>query len=138
VCPDIDLEQLQQDVRYLKDRFEIQDVIMRESRGVDRHDTELLASCFHEDGAAAYGGTIVPAREHADWSNSAHAERFSLHAHHITNHICEIDGDVAYCESYNIAVFLSKDQRRASCVTARYIDELERRSGEGRSAYDGP
>jgi SnoaL-like domain len=127
---DIDLEQLQRDVRYLKDRLEIQDVIMRESRGVDRHDEELLASCFHEDAVAAYGGTLVPAAEHPQWSNTAHSERFGLHAHHITNHICEIDGDTAYAESYNIAVFLSKDQRRASCVTARYIDELERRNGE--------
>ena len=124
------IEQLQRDVRYLKDRLEIQDCIMRHARGVDRHDAELVTSCYHEDGVAAYGSTIVSRPEHADWSNSVHSERFSLHAHHVTNLTCEIEGDVAYCESYAIGVFLSEDHQRASYVSARYVDQFERRDGE--------
>jgi hypothetical protein len=99
---------------------------------MDRHDEDLMTGCYHEDGVAAYGSTIVHGPEHGRWSNSAHAGRFRLHAHHITNHTCEIDGDAAYCESYAIAVFLSGDQRRASCVSSRYIDQLERRDGRWR------
>jgi hypothetical protein len=49
--------------------------------------------------------------------------------HHITTHTCDIEGDVAYAESYAIGVFLSPDQTRASYVTARYVDQLERRDG---------
>jgi SnoaL-like protein len=131
---DVDLEQLQRDVQYLKDRLAIQDVVARHARGVDRHDAELLDSCYHEDGAAAYGATVVPAREHSEWSNTAHGGRFALHGHHLTTHTCEIDGDVAYAESYVIGTFLSADQTRASFVAARYIDQLERRDGEWRIA----
>jgi len=128
------LEQLQRDVQYLKDRLEIQDVIMRHARGVDRHDAELMDSCYHGDGVAAYGATIVPAREHSQWSKEAHRDRFTLHAHNITTHTCEIDGDVAYCESYVLGAFLSPDQKRTSLVGGRYIDQLERRDGEWKIA----
>jgi ketosteroid isomerase-like protein len=131
---DSTIEQLQRDVQYVKDRLEIQDVIMRHARGVDRHDADLMNSCYHEDGVAAYGGTIVEARDHSEWSNSAHQGRFSLHLHNITTHTCEIEGDVAYAESYVIATFLSADQTRASMVSARYIDQLERRNGEWKIA----
>lgn len=129
---DVDLEQLQRDVRYLKDRLDIQDCIMRYARGVDRHDAELMESAYHEGAQARYGSNVIPKSEHANWSNSAHSERFRLHAHHITNITCDIDGDVAHCESYNIGVFLSEDQKRTSFVSARYVDLLERRDGEWR------
>lgn len=127
-----DIDRLERELRYLRDRLEIQDCIMRHARGMDRHDKELMTSCYHEDGVAAYGSTLVSGPEHGDWSNSAHSGRFSLHAHHITNHTCEIEGDLAYCESYAIGAFLSPDHRRASYVSARYIDQLERRDGEWR------
>lgn len=128
------IQQLQRDVRQLKDRQEILDCIMRHARGVDRHDSDLLDGCYHDDGAAAYGSTIVPAREHSEWSNNAHAGRFSLHAHHITTHTCEIANDTAYAESYAIAAFLSPDRKRTSFVSARYVDQLERRDGEWKIA----
>ena len=47
---DGELEQLQRDVRYLKDRAEVLDCIVRHARGHDRHDEALLSSTYHEDG----------------------------------------------------------------------------------------
>ena len=44
------LKQLLKDVQYLKDRQAILDVIMRQARGHDRHDAELMNSCFWPDG----------------------------------------------------------------------------------------
>jgi hypothetical protein len=41
-----ELAHLAATVRQLKDRQDILDVIVRESRGRDRHDTELSASCY--------------------------------------------------------------------------------------------
>jgi hypothetical protein len=124
------LDQLETEVRRLRDRSEILDCIMRQSRGVDRHDAELMNSSYHEDGLAAFGSARIPAAEFGEWSKTAHAGRFRLHMHNITTHTCEIEGDVAYCESYCIAVFLSPDQRRTSLVASRYLDQLERRDGE--------
>ena len=72
------------DVEYLKDRLAIQDVVMRHARGVDRHDEELMNSCYWEDGIARYGPAIIAGPEYGAWSNEAHDGRFKLHSHHIT------------------------------------------------------
>src|SRR5262249_45276741 len=44
----------------------------------------------------------------------------------------EIDGDVAYCETYVLGAFLASDQQRASLVSGRYFDQLEKRDDEWR------
>jgi hypothetical protein len=126
------IEQLQRDVQYLKDRLAIQDCIMRHVRGVDRHDVELVRSCYHEDAVDEHGRQLIPGPGYGDWANAAHEEIFTLHAHNITSMNCEIDGDVAYCESYVIGAFLLKDQQRGMFVSGRYVDQLERRDGEWR------
>lgn len=122
-----ELDALRETTRGLADRQEILDCVMRHARGVDRHDAELTSSCYHPDGVARYGPAIVPGPEQGTWSNEAHAGRFGLHLHNITTHTCEIDGDVAYTESYVIGAFLSPDQQRTSLVSGRYFDQLERR-----------
>jgi hypothetical protein len=131
---DTSSEQLRQDVQYLKDRLEIQDCVMRHARGHDRHDVELMTSCFHEDGVDEHGSAVNSGPEYGEWANAAHAAAFKLHAHNITTHTCEIDGDVAYCESYVIGAFLFRDRDRASFAGGRYIDQFERRDGEWKIA----
>jgi hypothetical protein len=132
---DSDIEQLQRDVRYLKDCQAIQNVVMRHCRGVDRHDVELMNSCYHPDGVARYGPAIIKGSEYGEWSNGAHeGGRFRLHSHNITNLNTDIEGDVGYCESYVMAVFLSPDQKRSSLVAGRYFDQLERRDSEWKIA----
>jgi hypothetical protein len=129
---DNDLAALQHDVRFLKDRLAIQDCIMRHARGHDRHDVELMTSCFHEDGIDEHGAEVNPGPRYAEWANAAHSAGFELHAHNITTHICELDGDVAYCESYVIGAFVMKGGDKASFASGRYVDQLERRNGEWR------
>lgn len=137
MSPEVDLEQLQRDLRYVRDRLEIQDVLMRHCRGVDRHDAELLDSCYHPDAVIKHGNsdTLIRGADYGTWSSTAHAGgRFALHAHQITNHTCELDGDVAYTESYVMTMFLHPDHERTSLVTGRYLDRFERRDGEWRIA----
>jgi hypothetical protein len=128
------LEIQERDSQYLRDRLAIQDCVMRHARGVDRHDVELMNSCYHEDGVARYGPAVVPGPQHGRWSNNAHTGRFGLHLHSIATQNCEIDGDTAYCESYVLATFLSPDQKRASLVAGRYFDQLQRLGGEWKIA----
>jgi hypothetical protein len=52
--------------------------------------------------------------------------------HHITTHLCEIDGDEAHAESYVIGLFLNPDGKTARLIAGRYADRLERRNGEWR------
>ena len=131
---DAEIDQLRQDVAYLKDRQAILDVVMRHSRGFDRHDEELLMSCYHDDALTRFGPRVIPADEFARFMTAAHTDRFALHSFHITTHNCEIKGDTAYTESYSISAFLSPDVKRASYVSGRYLDELERRDGVWRIA----
>jgi hypothetical protein len=119
-------------VRYLKDRQDILDCLQRESRGRDRHDSALVASCYWEDGCNDNGRSVTPARDYAEAQNAAHAAGFAATTHSITNHTCEIDGDVAYCETYCIGGLLAKDLATCKFVSSRFVDQFERRGGEWR------
>ena len=81
--------------RELLDRRQIRDCIDRYSRGLDRHDDELLASAFHPDAIDNHGDWIGRLPEFIEWANYVVHEPLMQHNHHITTHLCEIDGDVA-------------------------------------------
>lgn len=49
--------------------------------------------------------------------------------HHITNHICRVDGDVADAESYYLFRSLNASAPWHSITSGRYLDRLERRDG---------
>jgi SnoaL-like protein len=119
-------------VQYLKDRQDVLDCIVRESRGRDRHDETMIASCYWEDGTNERGSAITPASEFPAAANRGHSAGFAATSHNITNHSCELSGDSAYCESYVIGGLLSVDQTTCKIVGSRYIDHLERRRGEWR------
>src|ERR1700730_7317476 len=80
------LEQLQRDVRYLMDRQSILDCIARHARGHDRHDVELLAAAYHQDGVDEHGYAINAGPKYAEWANAVHTAGSRLHFHNITNH----------------------------------------------------
>ncbi len=129
-----ELEQLRRDVQYLKDRQAIYDCIARHARGHDRHDVDLLTSAYHHDGIDEHGYAINPGPGYAEWSNAVHAAGSTLHTHNITTHLCEIDGDVAHCESYVIVALLDNGETTARLISGRYIDRLERRDGKWKIA----
>lgn len=129
-----ELEQLQRDVRYLRDRQEILDCIARHARGHDRHDADLLTTAYHDDGVDEHGHAINPGPQYAQWANAVHKAGSQLHTHNITTHLCEIDGDVANCESYVLVLLLNNDGKGARLISGRYIDRLERREGRWKIA----
>jgi hypothetical protein len=135
VTTDDQLQQLIKDVQYLKDRQMILDVVMRHARGHDRHDKDLMNSCFWDDGIDEHGQFITPGPEYGDWANAAHSGGYLLHTHNITNHTCEIDGDTAHTETCVLGAFLPKySPGRAKFTNGRYVDRLEKRNGEWRIA----
>lgn len=128
------LEALQRDVQFLMDRTAILDCIATHARGHDRHDSELLTATYHEDGLDEHGHTVNSGPQYAAWANQIHAAAAQLHTHNITTHICEIDGDIAHCESYVLVGLLNPDGRTAQLMSGRYLDRLERRDGTWRIA----
>jgi hypothetical protein len=119
-------------IRDLKDRQEILDCIYRESRGRDRHDAAITAGCYWDDGEVDNGKSVTPALAWPAAANAGHAAGFAATTHSIANHLCDIDGDVAYTESYCIGSLLSKDISTCKVVSSRLVDRFERRNGEWR------
>lgn len=129
-----DLEDLKATVALLKDRQDIHDCIVRECRARDRQDVEQIASCWWEDGVDEHGAVVTFAPDYPERANAGHRGAFQMTSHNITNHLCELDGHVAYCESYVIGGLFWKDGQKTSIAFGRYIDQLEKRSGEWRIA----
>lgn len=122
-------------LNYLWDRQQIRDVIHLYSRGVDRHDVELMLKVFHPDAIDEHGNDVNGMPDFTEWANKVHEDDFGLHLHNITTHNCEIVGDVAHCETYVLAGLATKDGRDIWLIGGRYLDRLTRISGEWKIAF---
>jgi SnoaL-like domain len=127
-----EVRQLRKTVQHLKDRQDILDCIIRESRGRDRHDAELTASCYWPDGADEHGPVPLSAKDYPEMANKGHAAAFAMNQHNLANHTCDIQGDTAYCETYVVGTFLSHDAAICTLAAGRYMDQLEKRGDEWR------
>lgn len=124
-----ELKEIKALLQSMKDRQDILDCMMREARGRDRFDAALTSSCYWEDGVDEHGTVVTPGPEYGERANQGHRAAFSCNSHNLTNHLCEIDGDVAYCETYVMGGLLSQDQKTCKIALGRYFDQLERRNG---------
>jgi SnoaL-like domain len=124
-----EIKEIRAALQFLRDRQAILDCLVREARGRDRHDAEMTASCYWEDGSDEHGYSITPGPEYGEKANAGHRFAFSANSHNLTNHTCDIDGEVAYCETYVMGGLLSLDQKTCKIALGRYIDQL---NGGGR------
>ena len=119
-------------------RQEIQDLLCRYARGVDRRDWALVKECFHEDATDQHGEFVGDRVSFIEWVSKRHANvPFSMHF--LGNCLIEFEtADSAVVETYFIA--LQRRERPASTpgarpeatdfeVFARYCDRFERREG---------
>lgn len=124
-----ELQELRRDVRYLKDRAEIRDCLLRYARGVDRLDWDLAATAYHPDAIDDRGAITGTRDEYLKWLHPI-IESASGTSHSITNMTYDIDGDTAHTECYVITAVWSEDKHEVMMGGARYISRLERRNGE--------
>lgn len=125
---------LERDVRELKDREAIREVIHRYCRAADRCDLEAFKSCYWPDGRD----------DHLFFGGNAHAfadyvipvlRRIAGSVHAITNTIIDLDGDRAFCESqWSVIHRLRKPDGSLLDYwhQGRYLDIFEKRGGEWR------
>jgi len=116
----------------VKDRQDILACIQRESRARDRQDITAIEACWWPEGVDEHGAVISGAADYAARANKGHAMNFNMTSHNITNHICDIDGDTAHCESYVIGGLFWQDGKSTTLAFGRYLDRLEKRGGEWR------
>ncbi len=129
------LDDALREVRYLRDRQDILDCICRYSRGLDRHDVEILVSAYHADAVDEHGVAMNGLPEFAQWINKLHDNRFSITLHNITTHNCELSADTAHCESYVLFGLSTADEKAVWFGGGRYADRLEKRSGAWKIAH---
>ncbi len=111
--------------------IEIQQVIYRYCRGVDRADADLVASVYHPDGIDNHGAFSGSGREFAEMLVPMIGGATQVCQHHITNMLIELDGDTAQVESYFVAfhaLAASQGGGRAFAV-GHYLDRFEKRGG---------
>jgi hypothetical protein len=116
---------------YLLDRLAIYDCLVRYSRGLDRHDSELIASAFWPDAQVNYGSLFSgPRDEFVEWANELESQN-EYHSHHIGTQTVDFDGDTAHVETCVLYIVRTHAKaERLGC--GRYLDVLERRNGEWR------
>ncbi len=121
----------------LLDKDEIRDVILRFARGLDRHDWDLVRSCFHDDAVDDHGAFAGAADAYVDWVREALPSLAEVTMHTVLNTLIELDGDVAHTESYTVGYhrYTREDGTRWDWTAGgRYVDRFERRAGAWRIA----
>jgi ketosteroid isomerase-like protein len=116
-------------IQALVERQAIHDCLVRYCRAVDRLDRELLLSVYHVDAVDDHGVFVGNREEFADWVIAFHSRAQHSTQHIITNHSCDIDGDVAHAETYWMFAAMNTDGAPLTLSGGRYIDRLERRDG---------
>ncbi len=119
----------------LIDRREIEDVVLRYCRGIDRLDLELVRACYHADATDSHGGFSGTRDEFVAWVEKLLA-RFESTMHFVGNSLIEIAGDVAVAETYAIAFHRGRESRPSLnlMIGVRYVDRFEKRDGGWRIA----
>jgi 3-phenylpropionate/cinnamic acid dioxygenase small subunit len=118
------------------DRAELREIALRYARAIDRHDRDLLLTCYHED-AVDHHGTVFRGNpsSYATWLRET-MRQFEVTAHYIVNTDYRIAGELAEGEIYFLAYHRTvPPERRELFVGGRYHDRYERRGGEWRIAH---
>ncbi len=108
---------------------EINDVLVKYARGVDRGDLELLKSCYHPDAIEEHGPNFTGLA--SDYFEGAidRIRAMGTMCHYLCNVHIELEGDKAYVETYVLTfVRLEKDGTDIDTFTGgRLCDKFERR-----------
>lgn len=115
-----------------EDRRCIRDCVSAYAHAVDRHDDGRIAAVFHPDATDDHGRYVGGVPGFVAWVNGVHEANEEGHAHNVTTHCCEVDGDTAHAESYVLWVLRHRGGRGVLFGSGRYVDRLERRDSRWR------
>lgn len=119
------------------DRDAIRVVLAAYARGIDRADGPLLKSCYFTDAIEEHGSSFTGrAHDYVDVAMPK-VRRMGVMQHLLGNSHIELDGDVAYVETYiwTFARFAKDGQDYDTFTGGRLMDRFERRAGEWKIAH---
>ena len=111
-------------------RREIEDVILRYCRGIDRLDRAQVRDCYHPDATDEHGSFQGGVEAFLDWVFRL-LSRYESTMHFVGNCLIELAGDAAAAETYGIAFHRGPSELpQLNLITGfRYLDRFERRAG---------
>ena len=117
----------------LLDKQEIEEVVLRYCRGIDRRDFALVLDCYHPDALDHHGSFSGSPTEYVAWVDRITA-RYRWSMHFIGNLLVEqgeSGADQAAAETYGVSLHRSDDPRPFMNIATgfRYLDRFERRGG---------
>ncbi len=116
------------EIRRLLDKEAIREASLHYTRGIDRHDDDIMAQAYHPDATDDHGAYIGDPAGFIAHAGKTHARNWDVHHHYITNQTIDLDGDTAHVETYFLAV-LKRKSGPVDMVGGRYVDRFERREG---------
>jgi SnoaL-like domain len=127
------------ELQRLIDESAIRHLLAQYPRALDRQDHELLASLFHPDAIDEHGPYNGPAQGFVEFMRTGGVPGHHL-MHHNGTQLIDIEGDVAFAETYTLAFYREPDpegghSNREVFLRVRYLDRVEKRDDEWRIAY---
>ena len=120
----------------LNDKLEIQQLVCKYSRAIDRRDFKLLSQLYSKDSVDHHGGMFKGSgQDYVNWVEEA-LKQTNHTSHQIFNHLIELDPDnSAYAEGevYTLNVHIMKDPKGKEVnlsTGSRYLDKYIK-SSEG-------
>ncbi|AOR78019.1 nuclear transport factor 2 family protein [Novosphingobium resinovorum] len=86
------------DLAELIDRHAIHQVLLRYARGLDRLDNALVRGCYWDDAIEDHGHFVGTPGDFVPWADRT-TLLFETTQHAILNHVCDLQGDEAFCET---------------------------------------
>jgi hypothetical protein len=123
--------ELERKLREQVDRSEIHRTMLRYARGLDRLDNALVRSCYWDDAIEDHGHFVGSPDAFIAYADGT-TLMFEAVQHGILNHICDLQGNDAYCETYYQFTGVSAGDAPKFVSTGRYDDHFQKRNGEWR------
>jgi hypothetical protein len=116
------------------DKLEIEQVLRRWCRGLDRCDEALMRSTYHPDATDEHGEYVSDGISAPGSFIARHRSAFKRHLHLVLNVLVDLDGDRARSESQVMGLLVPNESgpERVIASAGRFLDCLERRDGDWR------
>lgn len=128
----IDAE-LERKLREQIDRSEIHRVMLRYARGLDRLDDALARGCYWDDAIEDHGHFVGTPDAFIAYAGQVTLS-FEAVQHAILNHICDLQGEEAFTETYFQFTGVTAGEGPNFVSTGRYVDHFRKKGGEWRIA----
>lgn len=120
----------------LLDKQEIEEVVLRYCRGIDRRDFDLVRACYHPDAIDRHGSFEGSVDRFLEWVDGLTA-KYVWSMHLVGNVLIELGApDQAACETTGVSLHRGADAKPSQNLATgfRYLDRFERRDETWRIA----